>query len=62
MQRKSIQTLSNRMLALNGINISYTIFIINEFANFFWNMFNSKSIEIGYIIINNIQSNPMSFY
>ena len=47
---------------INGINISYTIFIINEFSNFFWNMLNSKSIEIGYIIIINIQSNPMSSY
>ena len=40
-------------------NICY-IFISNEFPNFFWEMFNSKTIKISYIIIINIQSNSMS--
>ena len=50
------------MICLYSINICSNIFIPYEIFYFFWNMLNPKTIKVCYIIIINIQSNPMSFY
>ena len=47
---------------LYSINICCNIFISNEVSNFFWNMFNSKTIKVYYILSIYIQTNPMSSY
>ena len=41
-------------------NICYNYRFINKYFDLFWNMFNSKTIKISNIIIQCIQSNPMS--
>ena len=47
---------------LYSINICYNIFVSNEFSNFFWNMFNSKTIKVCYIFSIHIKSNPMNSF
>ena len=45
-----------------NLQICYNIFSSYKISNLIWNMFNSKAIKVSYIIIINIQSNPMSSY
>ena len=48
------------IICLYSKNICYNYRFINKYFNFFWNMFNSKTIKTSNIIIQCMQSNPMS--
>ena len=50
------------MVCLYFINIYYSIFVSFKFCNLIFDIFDSKAIKIGWIIILNIQTYPISSY